>query len=603
MNIRSIIHYGHGAWSVAICAALLSLAGCRQDELVSVVPDKDMLNFQVGVADEWNFGNAGTAADSTGGHQKTGKRLPKAAITTVQAFSSNGAPEAKPLYLHTSVTDAIESAPSGGAKAQKRGTPVDETADFYESFGIFGYLTDEWDGTVAPEYFCNTEVTEGSDEYWIPTEQYYWPGGGQSLCVWAYAPYNAPALGLPTLDGEQHFTYTVPEKAEEQQDLLIAEPEIGSQQNGILTLTFKHVLTAVKFVTADDIRPGSISKISLKSVHNQGTYTRGATDWTLTDDIQDEFSYTFTPEEKEVDGSGNVQILPEEATFMMLPQTLPDDATIEVEFTDRKSNFTYTLTANIGGKEWPMGHTVTYRISMSSISEKHFFDIDSIGAFTYAGGDSTFNITSYTIVSKEGVEPQIVKEPWEVVECQYNYEEEHATDNDWFTITENGGGSTSEEGEPVTATVKKRNSIRTNEYNKRLKENGTLSGTTDLSQSNGGTANCYIVNAAGDYSLPLVYGNALGNENAYKSKATGDHVLQTFTNHLGNAITDAYIYNNAGCTPKKAGLVWQDVEGLVKDVSLDKEGHNLQFNVDAGRIEQGNAVVAVYDANDQVMWS
>lgn len=85
------------------------------------------------------------------------------------------------------------------------------------------------------------------------------------------------------------------------------------------------------------------------------------------------------------------------------------------------------------------------------------------------------------------------------------------------------------------------------------------------------TANCYVVNAPGRYSLPLVYGNAIDfvknptdgkNASAYTSQASGTYVLNTFVNHLDAPITDPYIYNNADCTPTMAVLVWQDEENL-----------------------------------------
>lgn len=51
----------------------------------------------------------------------------------------------------------------------------------------------------------------------------------------------------------------------------------------------------------------------------------------------------------------------------MIPQTLPDGAQIEVVFTDN-SGTDYTLTADIKGTEWPIGKTVIYKISRSSIN-------------------------------------------------------------------------------------------------------------------------------------------------------------------------------------------------------------------------------------------
>lgn len=133
----------------------------------------------------------------------------------------------------------------------------------------------------------------------------------------------------------------------------------------------------------------------------------------------------------------------------------------------------------------------------------------------------------------------------------------------------------------------------------------------DLS-TNGGrtnmvTANCYLVNAPGTYRLPLVYGNGImdgeSRPEAYTSTTTGTNQLTNFVNHLGNAITDPYIYNNAGCSPHEAELVWQDHRNLVRNVTLVDEGRYLEFEVPQATISQGNAIVAVCDADGTIMWS
>ena len=143
-----------------------------------------------------------------------------------------------------------------------------------------------------------------------------------------------------------------------------------------------------------------------------------------------------------------------------------------------------------------------------------------------------------------------------------------------------------------------------------------VSGVYDLSTKGGTaamqTANCYIINAPGSYSLPLVYGNAIdyvknpadgNNTSAYQSEVSSDLVMKTFLNHLDAPITDPYIYNNDGCTPKSAVLVWQDATNLVSNVALGADGRTLTFDVSQATIKQGNAVVAVRDANGTIMWS
>ena len=59
-----------------------------------------------------------------------------------------------------------------------------------------------------------------------------------------------------------------------------------------------------------------------------------------------------------VEGSDE-SITTEAQTFMMIPQTLPDDALIEMVFNDGNSD--RILTGNIAAGVWPMGKTVVYK--------------------------------------------------------------------------------------------------------------------------------------------------------------------------------------------------------------------------------------------------
>lgn len=162
---------------------------------------------------------------------------------------------------------------------------------------------------------------------------------------------------------------------------------------------------------------------------------------------------------------------------------------------------------------------------------------------------------------------------------------------------ENGNGSTA--ATKYTATVAAQQGITSNPHNDALQAAPPVNGIYDLSTTGGTTvmrtANCYVINAPGTYSLPLVYGNAIDyavcptngkNISAYTSQSNLTHVLKNFVNHLDMAITDPYIYNNIGCIPQDAVLVWQDEEELVSSASVrltddDSNGtfDHLQFEV------------------------
>lgn len=143
------------------------------------------------------------------------------------------------------------------------------------------------------------------------------------------------------------------------------------------------------------------------------------------------------------------------------------------------------------------------------------------------------------------------------------------------------------------------------------------SGIYDLSTKGGttsvNTANCYVVDSKGTYQFPLVYGNAVTdgtlNESSYTYKGGGstfhnELYLRTFLNYKNNPIKSAYILtdldNPGGLS---ASLVWQDESGLVTNISYVPEGNGaIRFTI-GGEIKEGNAVIALKDQNNIIIWS
>lgn len=121
------------------------------------------------------------------------------------------------------------------------------------------------------------------------------------------------------------------------------------------------------------------------------------------------------------------------------------------------------------------------------------------------------------------------------------------------------------------------------------------------------TANCYLVHAAGDYKLPLVYGNAIKNGAtntvAFYPNTSGQ--LTRFLNHAGTGITGPWITKSGsgvnagmGLTATSAELLWQDRSGLITSVSIN--GDYLEFTV--GTFGGGNALIAVKNGST-ILWS
>lgn len=496
----------------------------------------------------------------------------------------------------------------GAKELQTRATPVEEDT-FYESFGVLASAyTGSWSETFClPDYMYNVEVTKASG--W--TTNYFWPTGGRKVRFFAYAPYGGSGIVLSdkTKVGSPTIRYTVPAAVASQNDLLVAAPiAMDGNTSATASLPFGHVLTAVRFVTGDDVLAGKITKITLKGVYGSATLAMGASKWSNYGKTAD-FAQSCSVN---VDGSADQEITPTNATFMLLPQTLPSGASIEIAYMDDLTSTQRTLTASVAGSQWPMGKIVTYRISTTSISVVPTFTVTAPADFTYVGGSKDYSVTSYATVSRPGDITKTVAVPWtaEFVEDDGSGGYNVIARPEWLTaFTASGNGGTS--ATTFSAAVTAQTSRVSNPHNDVLMAAAPVSGTYDLSTKGGttpmNTANCYIINAPGTYSLPLVYGNAVKdgktNSSAYTSRASGNYVLKTFVNHLDAPITDPYIYNNTGCTPYSATLVWQDEKDLVTNIALSADGRSLTFDVPQTTIKQGNAIVAVRDASNRIMWS
>lgn len=127
------------------------------------------------------------------------------------------------------------------------------------------------------------------------------------------------------------------------------------------------------------------------------------------------------------------------------------------------------------------------------------------------------------------------------------------------------------------------------------------------------TANCYLVHAAGDYKLPLVYGNAIKN-GAVNTVAfnPGGNASSTYTtqfiNHANTPISGPWITKSTsgsgvnkgmGLSAASAELLWQDRAGLITSVSVN--GDYLNFTV--GSFGGGNALIAVKNGSGTILWS
>lgn len=274
------------------------------------------------------------------------------------------------LCVRAVVSDGI------GKAAAKHATRASMQTTMYDQFNVVAQLKKS-DGNIAPRYYMN-EVATKQGVVWQPSSSiYYWPDNG-SLRFLAWAPLDAELYESPVKPSEDvnktTIKYTVPAELSKQRDLVAAATGYNASPAGgvcaPVSLQFKHLCTAVVVKTGATMAPGTIKSVTVTNVRNSGTYDMLRFAWTLNDATT---SYTVSP--NMATGSTTAEgtkLNADDATFMLLPQTLGADSKLEVMFHDNISGRDRLLTASLNGAEWPMGKTVTYRLSITPEYELEF---------------------------------------------------------------------------------------------------------------------------------------------------------------------------------------------------------------------------------------
>lgn len=349
------------AGKAAALAACLLLFSCSGDDLADYGSanggkHSDNICFSISAADKAMAKGASLADSSKAAGEYTAARFVMRSPDTDDT-----------LCVQTVISDGINVTSFEGGAAATRGVPV-TSLETYGSFHVQAHCTDN--GTPVSQFYMDDNATNSDGTVWSTSQVRYWPGENRTLQFFAWAPADAAFTATPGSPESTTFKYEVPALATEQKDIVVATTDSydGNYEQQV-PLTFKHILTAVKFETGSQMQPGTIKSVALKGVKKSGTYTAfptgstGEGTWTLNDataDYTQELNKTTTG--AETDGTA---VTAEEGTFMMLPQTLPDGAEVEVVFQDGTSGQERTMSASIAGTQWPQGKTVTYKLSIT----------------------------------------------------------------------------------------------------------------------------------------------------------------------------------------------------------------------------------------------
>lgn len=669
--MNTIKHTALGtAAALVLASAVLLPVSCTREETIQI-PGKlsdGRLQFSVRVDDGW-------ASLRTKSPEPAGEEGLPAGHTL---FSIPDGFPLDTLYLHTSSTRGISAFASA---PDTRASQVSGTA-FHSAFGLLGYhhAAHQWTNvysSLTPNFMYKVKASTGTNGRYETDGKYYLPNQG-TVSFFAYAPYDAQGLTLSGQDvqGLPVFTYTVPSDPAAQSDLclagrewaLLSDANQGDQiSDGLVNMTFFHALTAVKFVVGD-LDECTVKSIAVKGVRNKGTYQFKSTqrssenhdmaDWTVDATGTGDFLLSNLGFQNTASGAG-AQITNETQYLMMMPQTVPTGAVIEVVFDQNGTE--HTLSASIAGHVWRRGETVTYRISADLIEMVYKLTVEpKKTSIKYYGEDTFFEIASYVeeragdkVNSKTAVPwtASIVVEDPGATDDEVLYTDQNgkkyrlATDTEYPDImtpsaksqiyfksgsqtgasdigyTTTGLGTDDEFADPgAYMHISQRPdgtecSPGDTPRDRVLKKNAPES-QKDLSKPYG-SANCYIVNASGTYKFPAVYGNSLNASGgtditSYRLQNTESlprlyYRLQKFADHSNNIIKNPWIATQLNGNSLYAGLLWQDAEGLIKNVSLSSDKKWVSFTVtdDKTKLRQGNAVIYLSEssANGNIVWS
>lgn len=618
---------------MSLCMLTLFGSSCVTDDFGRYQNLSGNLSFDVKVQNNWT----GCAFSATTG-------------TSIRKMSQSS--DAEPLYLVTKISEPTEN---NGHETITRGVPVTSTESLEKTgFGLSAICyTGTWpekdeDNKWTTNFAHNLKMTP-KDGTWKTDEKLEWVNSGR-IRFFAYHPYSDnsedavihssnSAQGIPTL------TYTVPLDVKEQPDLLYAiEDCAGDGSEGAVNLEFGHALTAITIKAGDNMLAGKITGIKILNVYGEGKYKIGST-WTPQGEPKAfEIKDINVDLSENKDDKGNAKpgtvITDNEFTFMMIPQTLPEDAQLIIYFTDEPTGTPRTLVANLKDTTWPVGKRVTYSVSSTGIVIEPVFKmtVNRNGQWPNGGykfGEGTFDVANIPMTDEDKAAYlpvsgflhdvditayiNVVQEKAETKTLDLSFEIEYSTDGgiNWNTndgnrtygwnpvsdatikaVGESTKGTILLPAQPsFTASQRVFEGISTTEG----KKDWDLVGNNTLSNH---SANCYMVHDHGHYKFPAYYGNTYQNTDpgAYSchseiiDEVMKNKILKDFVAGDNSTVAQGLIQGI-----EKAVLIWQDSPDLVTEIEY-KDGW-VHFCVPQESLNQGNAVIAVLSNSNTILWS
>lgn len=255
---------------------------------------------------------------------------------------------------------ALRTDVPGDADRSTRSTLV-YTSTMYSRLGCWASMypaAETWSEQSPLNLMKNREVTQEL----AYSSNTYWPGSWQKARFFAYAPYGNSSLSFPdTPSGYPAFDYAVPLDAASQADILVASTgEYPGDFNQVVSLNFKHALTAIRFVDMG-MPQGTVTQITVSGVYGKARHYVGKNVWdsySMTTDFVFPVDYQTASVEK-----ANIEIKSGDDRLILIPQVLPEGAKLKLALRSAAGTVT-EYTASLANTEWQMGKIVRYNLSI-----------------------------------------------------------------------------------------------------------------------------------------------------------------------------------------------------------------------------------------------
>ena len=357
-----------------IALSTLVFASCSEsNELSSGIPlSKEKIAFAANVVNGWN-GNSHTRVQN--GIAEYHGPLKVTSNTKQQ------------LYLHPIIQNGVyfynqegELVTRDGIAISKGGNKIISTTrgslaqDVNSGFGISAIYNDGTDKA----YFVNNKATKVGN-LWFTENKDKWPDSTNGLSFYAYAPHSNDNRMLRLADGDEiaqskQIQYEASSTdIVNQPDFVVANSKdnklVSGKAQPSVNLTFSHALTAISFVAAKDIPQGIVKSVSIKGVKGKGIYGFDDNSWVLDPRSSKDYSLALGSEGNgmSINGTEDVALTTNNQHFMMLPQNFEtDESKVEIVYQGTDGTL-HTLETSLKDTKWQAGHTVTYRLSSSSL--------------------------------------------------------------------------------------------------------------------------------------------------------------------------------------------------------------------------------------------